>query len=133
MYKPRKKNVRIRDHAGNTGRNVAEGTGNTAVVERLRAVVAEQLRAAQAAPEPEPAPGAEALRQLCRAAAMGDAAAVTRLLARVDSNALADGPVDAVAPVRSFPPSSHPSGGHIPSRSPYRRHTILIRRGNPCG
>jgi hypothetical protein len=37
------------------------------------------------------------------------------------------------SPVRSFPPPQPPSGGRIPSRSPYSRHAILIRRGESCG
>ena len=49
--------VGVKDRkTGLTGRQIAEKEGHTAVVERLRAVVAEQLRAAQAVgPEPEPA------------------------------------------------------------------------------
>jgi ankyrin repeat protein len=111
--------VGLKDKHGQTGRELAEGRGHAAVVERLRAVVAEQLRAAQAA---RPAPALEsaavqlesvavqhsgsALRlhrlaleldggpavQLVTAAGEGDAAAVARLLAAVaDPNASVPG------------------------------------------
>jgi hypothetical protein len=47
--------VGVKDRkTGLTGQQIAEKEGHTAVVERLRAVVAEQLRAARAAAEPEP-------------------------------------------------------------------------------
>ena len=71
-----------KDCKGNTGRELAERKGHAAVVARLRAVVAEQLLAAQAvgpAPEPEPAAvdgvGGPA-SQLLHAALNGDEAAV---------------------------------------------------------
>jgi ankyrin repeat protein len=101
--------VGIKDQRGETGLEIAAQRGHAAVVARLRAVVSqrephlravvsEQLRAAQAAvraaPEPELAAavepaGAGALAwQLCEAAEQGDAAAVVRLLAAgVDPNA----------------------------------------------
>jgi ankyrin repeat protein len=81
--------VGIKDKNGLTGRELAEAKGHTAVVERLRAVVAEQLRAAGPAPEPEPARGGERLAsKLVMAAMEGDAAAVSRLLAAgADPNA----------------------------------------------
>jgi ankyrin repeat protein len=51
--------VGLKDISGQTGREVAEGKGHAAVVARLRAVVAEQLRVAQAAgPAPAPIPAA---------------------------------------------------------------------------
>jgi hypothetical protein len=81
-----------------TGREVAEARGHAAVVERLRAVVVEQLRAARAAgsaPAPEPAAvigdGGPAV-QLVTAAKEGDGAAVARLLsAGADPNASVPG------------------------------------------
>jgi ankyrin repeat protein len=92
--------VGLKDKYGKTGRELAEAEGHAAVVERLRAVVAEQLRAAQAvgpAPEPEPAAlvGDEgsagqlgARGQLLKALNEGDGAAVARLLAAgADPNA----------------------------------------------
>jgi ankyrin repeat protein len=48
--------VGLKDSTGKTGREIAEVEGHVVVVERLWAVVAEQLRAAQVvvpAPEPE--------------------------------------------------------------------------------
>jgi ankyrin repeat protein len=86
--------VRLKDGNGRTGREVAEEQGHAAVVERLRAVVAEQLRAARAvgiAPEPEPAAvigdGGSA-SQLAQATLQGDGAAAARLLAAgADPNA----------------------------------------------
>jgi ankyrin repeat protein len=103
----------IKDKAGWTGGALAEAKGHAAVVARLRAVVAEQLRAVQAAwpvPEPEPAAmqsgdgrpmtggrpcnaivagGGEPTDQLVMAAMKGDAAALSRLLATAaDPNAL---------------------------------------------
>ena len=87
-------NVGLRDNNGQTGREVAEAKGHTAVMERLRALVADQLRAAQAAavaPEPalEPAPASEAEpalepadaagEELLLAAGRGDAAAAARV------------------------------------------------------
>jgi ankyrin repeat protein len=87
--------VGIKDSDGQTGREVAEGRGYAAVVARLRAVVGEQLRAAQAAgavPAPEPAAvaGDEADMQLVMAAYEGDEAAVSLLLAAgADPNASA--------------------------------------------
>ena len=65
--------VGLKDANGKTGREVAEVEGHAAVVERLRAVVGEQLRAAQAVvrpssisdtPEPSDAAGAGVSR-LC--------------------------------------------------------------------
>jgi ankyrin repeat protein len=88
--------VGLKDIGGLTGREIAEAKGHTAVVERLRAVVSEQLRAAQAAaraaPEPEPAAvvgdGGLAEQLLVAAALEGDGAAVARLLAAgTDPNA----------------------------------------------
>jgi ankyrin repeat protein len=81
--------VSLKDNSGQTGRELAEAMGHAAVVERLRAVVAEQLRVAQAvgpAPAPEPEPAAVsgdggAVHQLVTAAVQGDGAAVARLLA----------------------------------------------------
>jgi hypothetical protein len=93
--------VGIKDQCGETGREIAARRGHAAVVARLRAVVSEQLQAAQAAaravpPEPEPAAAAgpagagSPAWQLCEAAEEGDAAAVVRLLAAgVDPNASA--------------------------------------------
>jgi hypothetical protein len=81
--------VGLKDKNGHTGREMAEGEGHAAVVERLRAVVGEQLRAAQAAvgpgpDEPEPAAvvgdGGPAA-QLLNAVREGEGAAVARLLA----------------------------------------------------
>jgi ankyrin repeat protein len=78
------------DDEGRTGRELAEAAGHLAVVERLRAVVAEQPRVAQAAgpaPEPEPEPASLAGERLAVLAPMlvtaameGDGAAVTRWL-----------------------------------------------------
>jgi ankyrin repeat protein len=81
--------VGIKDKKGMTGREVAEGRGHAAVVARLRAVVGEQLRAAQAAPEPAAVVGdGRPAAQLVTAARDGDAAAVSRLLvAGADPNA----------------------------------------------
>jgi hypothetical protein len=83
--------VGIKDNHGQTGREIAEGYGHTAVVERLRAVVAEQLRAAPVpGPEPEPArAGGERLTgKLARSACEGDVVAMDRLLAAgADPNA----------------------------------------------
>ena len=96
--------VGLKDVNGSTGRQLAEAQGHAGVVERLRLVVAEQLRAAQAAgPEPEPAGAgggvlAEELaveqyrkdKKLCVAAQDGDGPAVARLLAAgADPNASA--------------------------------------------
>jgi ankyrin repeat protein len=85
--------VGLKDGEGKTGRELAEAERHAAVVARLRAVVAEQLRAAQVAvgPEPEPAAvvsdGGPAAR-LLKAAQVGDSAAVARLLAAgADPNA----------------------------------------------
>ena len=47
--------VGLKTKDGQTGRELAEVRGHAAVVKRLRAVVAEQLRAAGPAPAPEPA------------------------------------------------------------------------------
>jgi ankyrin repeat protein len=90
--------VSLHDRQGRTGRELAEEEGHAAVVARLRAVVAEQLRAAQAvgpAPEPELVAvfcdGGPA-SQLLEAARKGDAPAVARLLAvGVDPNASVPG------------------------------------------
>jgi ankyrin repeat protein len=84
----------LKDKSGHTGRELAEGKGHAAVVERLRVVVGEQLRAAQAAgPAPAPEPpevvgdGGPA-GKLVAAAAEGDGAAVAWLLAAgADPNA----------------------------------------------
>jgi ankyrin repeat protein len=78
--------VGLKDVNGKTGRELADSEGHTAVVERLRAVVAEQLRAAHAAAKSEPEPAAVAgvggpADQLLDAAMKGDAAVVARLLA----------------------------------------------------
>jgi ankyrin repeat protein len=89
--------VGLKDGDGITGREVAEVEGHTAVVERLRAVVADQLRAAQVAAGPAPEPEAAAATavvgdggpadQLLKAANTGDGVAVARLLAAgVDPN-----------------------------------------------
>jgi ankyrin repeat protein len=90
--------VGLKDNIGETGREVAEGRGHAAVVARLRAVVAEQLRAAQAAgPAPVPTPAAVAndgglVDHLAQAAAEGDGAVVSRLLAAgADPNASVPG------------------------------------------
>ena len=69
--------VRLKTKGGRTGREVAEAKGHTAVMERLRALVADQLRAAQAAavaPEPalKPAPASEAEPALEPADAAGE-------------------------------------------------------------
>jgi ankyrin repeat protein len=86
--------IGLKDKSGHTGRELAEAKGHAAVVERLRAVVAEQLRAAQAA-GPAPAPERAAVPddggpagQLLNVAAEGDGAAAARLLAAgADPNA----------------------------------------------
>jgi hypothetical protein len=97
-----------KDRHGETGRGIAEVVGHAAVVARLRVVVSEQLRAAQAAALAAPEPAAAAAAgpfakdwaiwqrevcadaptgegalawQVCVAAEEGDAAAVVRLLA----------------------------------------------------
>jgi ankyrin repeat protein len=76
--------VGIKDKKEMTGREVAEGKGHAVVVARLRAVVGEQLRAAQAAVVGDGKPAA----QLVTAAGEGDVAAVSRLLAAgADPNA----------------------------------------------
>jgi hypothetical protein len=80
--------VGLKTKDGQTGRELAEVKGHAAVVARLRAVVAEQLRAAQAAgPALEPAPAdadadadAAAAPALLIAATEGDVAEVARLL-----------------------------------------------------
>ena len=91
--------VGLKDSDGKTGRELAEAEGHAAVVARLRAVVAEQLRAAQAV---GPGPGEPELAAddvvvgdggpadcLLEAAQEGDGAAVARLLAAgADPNAL---------------------------------------------
>jgi ankyrin repeat protein len=86
--------VGLKDKSGHTGRERAEARGHVAVVARLRAVVAEQLRAAQVAgstPAPEPAAvigDGGAAAQLMMAVREGDGAAVVRLLAAgADPNA----------------------------------------------
>jgi ankyrin repeat protein len=88
--------VGLKDKSGQTGRERAEARGHAAVVERLRAVVAEQLRAAQAAgPAPAPTPVAVVgaydgtpPAQLLLAAGEGSVEAVARLLAAgADPNA----------------------------------------------
>ena len=74
----------LRDLDGMTGRQIAELAGHTPVVERLRAVVAEQLRMAEAERGwPEPRSDVEAVQgsQLLEATRVGDAAAIERLLA----------------------------------------------------
>jgi hypothetical protein len=82
--------VGLKDKSGQTGRERAEGMGHAAVVTRLRAVVEQQLRAAQAA-GPAPAPTTRAADvvgdggpavQLVTAAGEGDGAAAARLLWR---------------------------------------------------
>ena len=88
--------VGLKDKLGETGREAAERRGHTAVVARLRSVVGEQLRAAQA-PDPAPAPvavvvavagGRGSADQLVMAAEEGDGAALARLLAAgADPNA----------------------------------------------
>jgi ankyrin repeat protein len=91
--------VGIKDNDGLTGREIAARKGHAAVVARLRAVVTEQLRVAQAAaraaPEPEPAAAAgdgEPAHLLLMAALEGDGVAVARLLAAgADPNALVAG------------------------------------------
>jgi ankyrin repeat protein len=103
--------VGLRDGNGETGRQIAVRNGHTVVLERLRAVVAEQLRVAQAAPPPavEPAAqpaaaGDDQLQQLLEldldllasklfeAAVQGAHAAVAGLLARgADPNVLCIG------------------------------------------
>jgi ankyrin repeat protein len=82
--------VGLKDVHRMTGRQLAEAKGHAAVVERLRLVVAEQLRAVQVAgPEPEPAgAGGGPLEQLYVAAQDGDGPTVRRLLAAgADPNA----------------------------------------------
>jgi ankyrin repeat protein len=84
--------VGLKTKAGQTGREVAEAQGHAEVLTRLRAVVADQLRAAQAAgaaPAPEPEAGDQRpATQLLRAARKGDVAAVSRLpAAGADPNA----------------------------------------------
>jgi ankyrin repeat protein len=86
--------VGLKNKIGQTGRELAEGEGHAAVVERLRVVAAEQLRAAQAAgPAPAPEPAAVVrdgglADQLVTAVKEGDGAAVARLLtAGADPNA----------------------------------------------
>jgi ankyrin repeat protein len=90
--------VGLKDNSGqtgHTGRELAEGKGHAAVLARLRAVVGEQLRAAQAA-RPAAAPELTAVSgdggptiQLVTAAGVDDTAAVARLLAAgADPNAL---------------------------------------------
>jgi ankyrin repeat protein len=90
--------VGLKDGNGKTGRELAGAEGHAAVVERLRAVVGEQLRAAQAAgPAPAPEPAAVVgdggpADHLLDAVRKGDAAAVAQLLAAgADPNALAAG------------------------------------------
>jgi ankyrin repeat protein len=82
---------------GQTGRDIAEEEGHDAVVERLRAVVVEQLRAAQAAdaaPELELATVVTVVddrsQQLIKAADKGDEVVMSRVLAAgANPNALA--------------------------------------------
>jgi ankyrin repeat protein len=78
--------VGIKDNDGFTGREMAEGRCHAAVVERLRAVVAEQLRVA---PEPAAVSGDGGLTaQLVTAVGEGNGAVVARLLAAgADPNA----------------------------------------------
>jgi ankyrin repeat protein len=87
--------VRIKEKNGFTGRELAEAKGHAAVVARLRAVVAEQLRAAQAArPAAVPEPAAVSgdggpAPKLVAAVREGDGPAVAQLLgAGADPNAL---------------------------------------------
>jgi ankyrin repeat protein len=88
--------VGLKDGDGKTGRELAEGEGHTAVVERLRVVVGEQLRAV-AGPVPALEPVAVVgdggpADQLVDAVRKGDAAAVPRLLAAgADPNASVPG------------------------------------------
>jgi ankyrin repeat protein len=83
--------VGFKEKTGKTGRVLAEENGHAAVVERLRVVVAEQLRAAQAAgpaPEPHPVTPTRLAHKLAMAAMDGDGVAVARLLAAgADPNA----------------------------------------------
>jgi ankyrin repeat protein len=93
--------VGLTDSEGKTGRELAEAEDHAAVVERVRAVVAEQLRVARAAgpaPQPELEPAAAVVgdggpaNQLLEAAGKGDGAAVARLLAAgADPNATVPG------------------------------------------
>jgi ankyrin repeat protein len=101
--------VGIKDINGRTGRQLAEGNGHAAVVDRLRAIVTEQLRAAQAAASPEQEPEPELHEEidvvgvavpanegladeLVTAAEDGDGAVVARLLAvGADPNASVNG------------------------------------------
>jgi ankyrin repeat protein len=91
--------VGLKNSDGRTGRELAEGRGHAAVVERLRAVVAEQLLAAQAvgpAPAPEPTAvvgdGGPADHLLGDAVRKGNRAAVARRLAAgADPNASVTG------------------------------------------
>jgi ankyrin repeat protein len=100
--------VGIKDSHGQTGRELAEGQGHATVVEQLRAVVGEQLRAAQAAgPAPAPEPAAVVgdggpADQLLDAVRKDDAAAVARLLA-----AGADPNASVPLPTRSGEVSGH--------------------------
>ena len=80
--------VGLKDSGGYTGRELAEAQGHAAVLARLRAVVAEQLRAAQGAGpalEPEPGDGGRwdddggRAEQLLEAALQGDGAEMARL------------------------------------------------------
>ena len=87
--------IGLKDIDGETGREIAERDGHTAVIGRLRALVAEQLGAAQTPPQPESEPeparaGGERLAfKLAKAAEEGNAVAVTQLLAEgVNPNAL---------------------------------------------
>jgi ankyrin repeat protein len=73
--------VGIEDNEGLTGRQIAEQEGHEAVVARLRALVAEQLQAAQAAAGSEREMAPPSGEVLSEAVKGGDGPAIRRLLA----------------------------------------------------
>jgi ankyrin repeat protein len=137
--------VGLKDNAEMTGRELAEAEGHAAVVERLQAVVAEQLRVAQAAGaaaelEPEAAavagderPADQQLPALLEAAGKGDGAAVSRLLAagQDPNGSVAAGALPALvsAPVQSAAArilDGMPRSGGVTHPAPSKYHDEII-------
>ena len=127
--------VGIKSESGKTGREMAESASHTAVVGRLRAVVAEQLRAAQAAavllPEPAPVPGVPGaqgaaeprarvgVRGGCARLAFGGLRAQRLPLARDGARAL-DGRVQAACDAGQVCRTADGAPAHAARRHPCR-------------